>query len=104
MVIEELKNNVAYRCPRCGITVSGIVSIFLLAGTKNMVKLKCDCTDDCTLNIAATPDNKLSVSVPCLACGGTHTFKISKEIFFTKEDFYENCICGQSEFRQDHHV
>ena len=24
--------------------------------------------------------------------------------FFTKEDFYENCICRQSKFRQDHHV
>ncbi len=91
MIMKELKNNVAYRCPHCGVTVSGIINIFLFAGAKHMIKLKCNCSDESALTITETSDNKLNISVPCLPCGGSHSFKISKEMFFKKDNFTMRC-------------
>ena len=90
MVISENRTNIAYRCNDCGMTITGIVGTFMLAKGQ-LVKLKCSCQNENKLVLQALPDGKVQITIPCIACGGTHSFKITKDLFFSKNDFTLQC-------------
>ena len=88
MVLNSRETCIAYRCPYCGSGIKSLVGVFSLSGA--MKKLKCSC-DASELTINQTNDGKLRVSVPCIFCGGEHTFTVSQKLFFEKELFVYPC-------------
>lgn len=88
MVLENKKTTVAYRCPACGSGVMSAVDIFLLGAP--MIKLKCDCGGS-EMTVVKQNDGKIKMTVPCLFCPRPHSFTLSSDIFFGKDDFFLNC-------------
>ncbi|MBE6717780.1 MAG: hypothetical protein E7574_00790 [Ruminococcaceae bacterium] len=82
MVLKPKESIISYRCPHCGTTVMSMVGTFALSG--DLIKLKCSCGES-ELIISYTKDNKIKLSVPCLACENPHTFSINSSTFFEKE-------------------
>lgn len=88
MILNSRETCIAYRCPYCGSGIKSMVGVFALSGA--MKKLKCSC-DASELTIAHTSDGKLRITVPCLLCGGEHTFTISAKLFYEKDLFIYTC-------------
>ena len=88
MVIQPKQRNIAYRCPGCGSAVIGLVGKFALHA--NMLRLKCSCGDEQSLDITLK-DGKVRLSVPCLFCRQNHSYVVSEAIFFDSERFLLNC-------------
>jgi len=82
MVLNPKESIVSYRCPHCGTTVMSMVGTFALSG--DLIKLKCSCGES-ELIITYTKDNKIKLTVPCLACENPHTFSISSSAFFDRD-------------------
>lgn len=106
MILDSKETAVAYRCPKCGKMVRGMVGVFSLSG--DLIKLKCECGES-ELNMVKTNDKKVRVNVPCLVCGGTHGFVLSLGAFFDSEIFsyacpysgIELCIIGKNDALTD---
>lgn len=88
MILNSRETCIAYRCPYCGGGIKSLVGVFSISG--DMKKLKCSCGAS-ELSINRTKDDKLRISVPCLVCGGEHSFQISSKLFFEKELFVYPC-------------
>ena len=88
MILGSRETCIAYRCPYCTQGIKSMVGVFALSGA--MKKLKCSCNAS-ELTINHTSDGKLRITVPCLLCGGEHTFVISSGLFFKKELFIYQC-------------
>ena len=88
MVIESRQTTIAYRCPHCGEGVVSAVGMFSLSA--DMVRLKCHCGKS-HLEIVYSKDGKVRLKVPCLICSGSHTYTVSKNIFFGKDIFVLPC-------------
>ncbi len=88
MILNSKETTVAYRCPKCGRMVFSVVGIFSLSG--DLVKLKCSCGNS-DMSVAYTKDRRIKMTVPCLICGGTHSFTISSDTFFGREVFCYAC-------------
>ena len=88
MVIKPQETHVAFRCPSCGDLIYGFVGKFAL--TAGMVRLKCSCGES-YLDISATQDGKMRLSVPCLFCKQNHNYTVSQSIFFGRDIFLLNC-------------
>ncbi len=88
MILNSKETTVAYRCPKCGKMVCGMVGIFSLSG--DLIKLKCDCGGS-EMNMVKTPDKKVRITVPCLVCGNTHSFVLSSQTFFDSQIFSYAC-------------
>lgn len=88
MVVNSIQTHIAYRCPDCGSAVYGFIGKFALQA--GMVRLKCACGKS-ALDITATADKKLRLSVPCVFCGKNHNFTLSQTLFFERELFLLNC-------------
>ncbi len=84
---KDTLTNIAYRCPECGTATLGLVGKFSLAA--GMLRLKCDCGT--ALEIKATNDGKVKLSVPCIFCRDSHEFVISQSIFFERDVFTLLC-------------
>ncbi len=80
--------HIAYRCPECGTLIYGLVGEFALSAS--MMRLKCNCGKS-TLDISATHDKKLKISVPCIICKENHNYIISPSIFFERNIFLISC-------------
>ena len=89
MSILPTQRHIAYRCPDCGAAVVGLVGRFALSA--NMLRLKCSCGSEHTLDINITGDEKIRLSVPCLFCKQNHSYVISDTLFFDRERFLLNC-------------
>ena len=89
MAVQPKQRNIAYRCPGCGASVIGLVGRFALHA--NMLRLKCSCGEDLSLDINLTNSDKIRLSVPCLFCRQNHSFVVSESLFFDKEKFLLNC-------------
>ena len=89
MAVIPKQRNIAYRCPGCGAAVIGLVGKFALHA--NMLRLKCSCGEDLSLDINITGDEKVRLSVPCLFCRQNHSYLVSESIFFNKDKFLLNC-------------
>jgi len=88
MIINSRETCIAYRCPYCGSGIKSMVGVFALSGA--MKKLKCSCSAS-ELTVNQTNDGKLRITVPCLLCGGEHSFAISSQLFWKKELFVYSC-------------
>ncbi len=88
MVLKPKESIVSYRCPHCGTTVMSMVGTFALSG--DLIKLKCSCGES-ELVISYTKDNKIKLTVPCLACENPHTFSINSASFFERELLELSC-------------
>jgi len=80
--------HIAYRCPDCGTVIYGLVGEFALSAS--VMRLKCSCGGS-SLDICATSDKKIRLSVPCVFCKQNHNFVVSQGIFFEKDLFFLNC-------------
>lgn len=89
MAVLPKQRHIAYRCPDCGSAVVGLVGRFALSA--NMLRLKCSCGSEMSLDINITNDDKIRLSVPCLFCRQNHSYLVSEAIFFEKDRFLLNC-------------
>lgn len=89
MAIIPKGRNIAYRCPGCGTAVVGLVGKFALHA--NMLRLRCSCADEGSLDINIGASDKVRLSVPCLYCKQSHSYTISESLFFEKNRFLLNC-------------
>lgn len=81
--------HIAYRCPSCGTAVRGLLGSF--AARADLLKLKCP-SGDGELSLALSPDReRVRVSVPCLFCGQSHQYTVSRSIILGSEPFLLNC-------------
>ena len=93
MILEPKSNrearHIAYRCPSCGTAVRGIIGGF--AAAADMLKLKCP-SGDGELSMTLSSDReKVRLSVPCLFCGQSHHFTVSRSIVLGDSPFLLNC-------------
>ena len=88
MILNSKETTIAYRCPKCGKMVRGMVGIFSLSG--DLIKLKCECGGS-ELNVIKTPDKKIRVTTPCIVCEDAHSFVLSTQTFFDTEIFSYAC-------------
>ena len=89
MAIIPKGRNIAYRCPGCGTANVGLVGKFALHA--NMLRLKCSCGYESSLDITIGQSDKIRLSVPCLYCRQNHSYTISEALFFDKDRFLLNC-------------
>ncbi len=89
MAVVIKQRHIAYRCPDCGEAVVGLVGRFALSA--NMVRLKCSCGSEHTLDISVGGGDKIRLSVPCLFCRQNHSYVVSEALFFDKDRFLLNC-------------
>lgn len=88
MVLDQKQTTIAYRCPRCGAGVMSVVDIFTLSAP--MIKLKCDCGGS-EMTMVKQSDGKIRLNVPCIICPKPHSFLLSPNVFFGKEEFFLQC-------------
>ncbi|MBQ7326430.1 MAG: hypothetical protein IJW93_03015 [Clostridia bacterium] len=89
MAVLPKQRHIAYRCPDCGSAVVGLVGRFALSA--NMIRLKCSCGSDHSLDTTLSSGEKLRLSVPCLFCKQNHSYVVSESLFFDKDKFLLNC-------------
>lgn len=90
MAILPKQRHIAYRCPDCGSAVVGLVGRFALSA--NMIRLKCSCGSEHSLDITLSAGEKIRLSVPCLFCKQNHSYVVSEALFFDNERFLLNCL------------
>ncbi len=96
------KTRVAYRCPYCGAVITFDVTKERL---KNRFSLTCIQCHKSQMEISMLPGEVISLTVPCLMCPHSHPFKISSEMFFSKDIYtfpcsfsgLDICFIGQDE-------
>ncbi len=89
MAVLPKQRHIAYRCPDCGSAVVGLVGRFALSA--NMLRLKCSCGSELSLDTTLARDEKLRLSVPCIFCKQNHSYTVSESLFFDKNKFLLNC-------------
>ena len=89
MAVLPKQRHIAYRCPDCGSAVIGLVGRFALSA--NMLRLKCSCGSELSLDIGISSEGKVRLSVPCLFCRQNHSYVVSEALFFDKDRFLLNC-------------
>ena len=89
MAVTPKQRHIAYRCPDCGDATIGLVGKFALSA--NMLRLRCQCGSEDTLDISITSERKIRLSVPCLFCRQKHSYIVSESLFFDKDKFLLNC-------------
>lgn len=89
MIVTPRQRQIAYRCPKCGNAVFGLIGRFALKA--NLLRLKCGCDKSSMLDISSTSDGKIRLSVPCLFCKQNHSYVVSESIFFDRDRFFLNC-------------
>ena len=88
MVLKKKQTTIAYRCPHCGAGVMSMIDVFTLSAP--MIKLKCDCGGS-EMTIVKQNDGKIRLTVPCIICPNPHSFLVSPNVFFGKEEFFLQC-------------
>ena len=88
MVLNPGQTHIAFRCPECGTIIYGFVGRFALSA--GMIRIKCTCGKH-ALDISATSDGKIRLSVPCIFCKQNHNYVVAQSIFFGREMFLLNC-------------
>ncbi len=88
MILNDKKITVAYRCPNCGMWVTGIVGMFSL--TADMLRLKCPCGES-EATMVHTPEKKIRLTIPCFLCPQPHHYTVSSAMFFERDIFALPC-------------
>ena len=89
MAVLPKQRHIAYRCPDCGSAVVGLVGRFALSA--NMLRLKCSCGSEHSLDVTLSAGEKIRLSTPCLFCKQNHSYTVSESLFFDKDRFLLNC-------------
>ena len=88
MVLDSKQTTIAYRCPHCGAGVLSAVNVFSLSA--DMVKLKCTCGKS-EMTVVSGNDDKIRLTVPCLACTTPHVYTLNQSLFYGKDLFTMQC-------------
>ncbi|MBR6650373.1 MAG: hypothetical protein IKL36_03075 [Clostridia bacterium] len=88
MILNDKQITVAYRCPDCGMWVTGIVGMFSL--TADMLRLKCPCGKS-EATMVHTAEKKIRLTVPCFLCPQAHHYTVSSAMFFERDIFALPC-------------
>ena len=88
MILEAKQTTLAYRCPRCGAGVMGIVGLFSMSG--HATKIKCDCGES-EMTAIWGQDDKVRLTVPCVVCPNPHHFTVNKSLCRGKDLFTLAC-------------
>lgn len=101
------KTRIAYRCPYCG----AVLTFDLSKDRLNSGKFSVPCIQchKSHLEIALLPGDTVSLTVPCLMCPHPHPFKMSAEMFFTKDIYnfpcsftgLDICFIGEEDLVED---
>ena len=65
-----------------------MVDIFTLSAP--MIKLKCECSGS-EMTMLKQSDGKIRLTVPCIVCPKPHSFLLSQNVFFGKDEFFLQC-------------
>ncbi|MBP3581037.1 MAG: hypothetical protein J6K12_07315 [Clostridia bacterium] len=82
------KTRVAYRCPYCGAVITFDVTPERLKSRFNLTCIQCHKSQ---MEISMLPGDVVSLTVPCLMCPHSHPYKISSEMFFSKDIYTFPC-------------
>lgn len=82
MILNPKATHFAYRCPECGTFAVSLVGSLALTAEK--IELRCPCGGS-EATIRYTPDRKVALTVPCFTCPRPHTFRTSRDLFFSGE-------------------
>lgn len=88
MILGDKQTTVAYRCPHCGMWVTGLVGMFSLSA--DMLRLKCPCGES-EADMVYTNDKKIRLTVPCFLCPQPHSYTLSGNVFFQRDIFALSC-------------
>ena len=88
MILNDKQITVSYRCPHCGMWVTGMVGMFSL--TADMLRLKCPCGES-EATMVYTAEKKIRMTIPCFLCPQPHSFTISSGMFFERDLFALPC-------------
>ena len=88
MILDPKKTTLSYRCPACGGGVLAPVGVFSVSADR--MRLKCPCGQS-SLTVLRTREGKIRLDVPCLACGVSHPYTVSEDVFFGQEIFCLPC-------------
>ncbi len=80
---------IAYRCPECLTATTGLIGKFALSA--GLLRLKCGCDKGSMLDISASNDGKIKLSVPCIFCKQNHSYIVSEAVFFDHSKFSLSC-------------
>ena len=83
------RTQIAYRCPACAEATVGFLGG--LTAAADMLRLKCSCGSELSLDIGISSEGKVRLSVPCLFCRQNHSYVVSEALFFDKDRFLLNC-------------
>ncbi len=68
---------IAYRCPECGVACVGFLGA--LSSVSDMLRLKCECEGD-ALEVIKEERGRVKLNVPCVFCKDKHTYILSSDI------------------------
>lgn len=85
---QNQKTRVAYRCPYCGAVITFDITKERL---KEKFSLTCIQCQKSHLEISMLPGETVSLTVPCLVCPHSHPFKISADMFFSRDVYTFPC-------------
>ncbi len=84
----QVKNQIAYRCPDCGMATVGFLGG--LTAVSDMLRLKCGCGNS-ALDIRGQRDGLIHFSAPCVYCKDSHGFNIGKDMVFSEQTIKLPC-------------
>ncbi len=101
------KTTAAYRCPVCGAILTFDVTRERL--DKGKIIMPCIQCKKSTLEISKTPDKSINLVVPCLMCPHSHPYRISEDMFFSREVYcfpcsftgIDICFIGEMDYVED---
>ncbi len=73
-----LIQQIAYRCPGCGVATVGLLGG--LKGVSDMLRLRCECDSELSLDIKREGEGKIRLNVPCVYCKCSHSFVVSADV------------------------
>ncbi len=103
---NQNKTRIAYRCPYCGAVLTFDLSKDRLIDKFSMNCIQCHKS---SLEISLLPGDVVSLIVPCLMCPHPHVYKMSADMFFTKDIYtfpcsftgLDICFIGEADLVED---
>lgn len=83
-----LRQQIAYRCPECGVATVGFLGG--LAAVSDMLRLKCEC-GSYALDIKKEADGKLRLAVPCVFCKDMHSYVVHTDVILRQQTTRLSC-------------
>ena len=90
-MIENVNRFIAYICPECNEISDGYINVFDFSGNK---PLHLTCTDrNCSheAGVISVKGDKMKVTLNCPVCSDTHSYTISKSVFWSESLITFNC-------------